>query len=344
MFPYGKSCGNYDIRVTTPPIYAPHANYQLSSYSYQTGRVRTSTRRADSQGRLQIQTTGGRGEEIGISGENLSPPVLFLTDTLHENIYVEAGKTVTLSFEVINLSTDPLDSVVFSCSTERPGSIQITSGPKTYDLEPGKVTHLQDLVTLTGHFTSRNQNLAYLHLGFQHKGARSARKRIIQVHIMDTLHEVAAENVKVFDGRSESLQIYRYGWGDWHNRVRMETITEGRGNGNGVVEPGEIFSVWIRLPEGGGDPVDRDTWHPVVPVGGQGSLQIPVEDVKEHLWTCGRALHSAQMTLPAGRAGAKTRTLHVQSELTRMLPADDCHRGSVDRIYIRYFRLPLRTR
>jgi hypothetical protein len=343
LFPYGKSCSSYEVKVTTPPVYSPLATYKLSAYNYESGGVTNSTLQADSEGKLQIETRGGRGDEIGISGNGLPPPVLFLTDTLHENLYIESGKNITLSFEVINLAPYPLDSVVFSCSTGNPGSLSILSGPKAYDLEPGKVTLLQDLVTISGKFTSCNKNLAYLYLGFDCKGVPSSRERIIQVHIIDTLHEVAAENVKVFDGRSETLQIYRYNWGDWDNRVRKETITEGRGNGNGVAEPGETFSVWIRVPGGGGDPVDLNTWHPVVPVGGQGSMGIRVENVNEYLWSCGRAIHSAQMSLPAIRAGKVAGSLNVQSELIRLLPADDCHRGSIDRINIHYFRVPLKT-
>jgi hypothetical protein len=144
----------------------------------------------------------------------------------------------------------------------------------------------------------------------------------------------------VFDGRSEQLPVYRYNWGDWDERVRHETISEGQGNGNGIAEPGEIFSVWIRIPSGEA-PEDLDTWHPVMPVGGEGSMEIQVENVKEYLFSTGRPSLSAQMKLPANNCANETGTLNVQSELIWMFPADDCHRGSVDRIYIHYFQVLL---
>ncbi|KPL15606.1 MAG: hypothetical protein AMS26_07280 [Bacteroides sp. SM23_62] len=340
-FPFGKSCGNYKIKVTSPPVYLPCSFYAISRYNYETGNVTSTPVQADSLGRLVIETGGGKGDEIGISGNGLSSPVLFIADTLHENLYVEAGSRISLSFEVINLSSSRLDSVVFSCTTENTEAICIETGPRAYDLEPGKVTVLHDLVTLTGNFTSRNRNLAYLRLGIHHKGKPSLRERIIQVHITDSIKKISAENFMIFDGRSEQLPVYRYDWGDWNNRVRLETISEGLGNGNGVAEPGETFSVWIRIPEGE-DPVDLDTWHPVVPVGGQGSMDVHVENVNEYLWSTGRPLLSAQMRFPVNHAGNQSSTLNVQSELVRLLPANDCHRGSVDRIYIHYFRVPLR--
>ena len=340
-FPYGKPCGNYGIKVTSPSIYYPDGTYTLSIYNYETGSVTYNRVRADSHARLEIETRGGSGDEIGISGNGLPPPILFLTDTLHENLYIEAGKKISLSFEVINLSPSRLDSVVFTCSTENTEAICIETGPKSYDLEPGEVTILNDLVTITGNFTSRNKNLAYLRLGIIHNGIPSSRERIIQVHITDTLKEVPAEDILVFDGRSEQLLVYRYDWGDWDRKVRLETISEGRGNGNGIAEPGETFSVWIRIPEGE-DPEDLDTWHPVVPIGGQGSMEIHVENVNEYLLSAGRALLSAQMRLPATYAGNETISLNVQSELIRLLPANDCHRGSVDKFYLHYFQVPIR--
>ena len=38
------------------------------------------------------------------------------------------------------------------------------------------------------------------------------------------------------------------------------TITEGRGNGNGKLEPGEEAIIWIQLDQGL-DPFDKDNWY-----------------------------------------------------------------------------------
>jgi hypothetical protein len=78
-----------------------------------------------------------------------------------------------------------------------------------------------------------------------------------------------------------------------------------------------------------------------MPVGGEGSMEIHVESVHEYLFSTGRPSLSAQMKLPANYFQNETGTLNVQSELNWMYPADDCHRGSVDRIYIHYFQVPL---
>jgi len=339
-FPYGKPCGNFYIAVTTPAIYSPYGNYHLSTYHYETGEIRSSTIQADKKGRLHIETRGGRGDEIGISGNGLPSPILFLSDTNQENIYVASGRTTSLSLKVINLSPSRLDSVVFTCYTENTDALSIASSSKVYNLAPGAITSLNDLLSITGNFISRNKNLAYLHIGYLHNGVISTRERIIQVHIMDALKKVSTDDIMIFDGRSEQLPVYRYNWGDWDNRVRPEMISEGKGNGNGIAEPGEIFSVWIRIPAGEA-PEDLDTWHPVTPVGGPGSMKVQVNNIKEYLFSTGRPSLSAQMKLPATYPANEVKTLNVQSELIWMCPADDCHRGSVDRIFIHYFQVPL---
>ena len=38
------------------------------------------------------------------------------------------------------------------------------------------------------------------------------------------------------------------------------SVTEGKGNGNGILEPGEEATFWVRM-EQGMDPFDKNTWH-----------------------------------------------------------------------------------
>ena len=72
-------------------------------------------------------------------------------------------------------------------------------------------------------------------------------------------------------------------------------------------------------------------------------MDIHVESIREYLFSTGRPSLSALMRLPATFDSSKRNFLHVQSELIWMQPAEDCHRGSVDRIFIRYFRLPINS-
>lgn len=337
-FPYGKPCGSYEIKVSTPPIYTPEQIYTLARYSYQSGKVNYSQVLANNLGKLKILSDGGAGEEIGISGAGLEPPILFLSDTLNENIYIEAGKSTDISFKVINLSPDTLDSIVFTCTSSPELFLEAHCESTAYQLQAGKVTTIKNQVSLSGTFSSPNRNVAYLHLSYSLSGESSSRERIIQVNILDSIVTLPPEDILVFDGRNEELPVYSYDWGDWNTPVRSKIIQEGSGNGNGIPEQGEIFSVWIRLP-GGEDPLDQDTWHPVMPLGSSGRTDF--EGTREYLWSTGRALRSAQMSLPADSFSKQEDPLLVQSELIRMLAAEDCYRGSVDKFRTPYFNIIL---
>ena len=37
-------------------------------------------------------------------------------------------------------------------------------------------------------------------------------------------------------------------------------LTEGKGNGNGVLEPGEEATIWVKMPQGM-DPFDKNNWY-----------------------------------------------------------------------------------
>ncbi len=40
----------------------------------------------------------------------------------------------------------------------------------------------------------------------------------------------------------------------------MRTVTEGKGNGNGILEPGEEATIWVRMAQGM-DPFDKGNWY-----------------------------------------------------------------------------------
>jgi hypothetical protein len=64
----------------------------------------------------------------------------------------------------------------------------------------------------------------------------------------------------VLDGRSAEFDIFRQGGNQGGGFIRKRTIVEGEGNGNGITEPGEEVTIWVRTAQGL-DPLDKNTWH-----------------------------------------------------------------------------------
>jgi hypothetical protein len=66
--------------------------------------------------------------------------------------------------------------------------------------------------------------------------------------------------LEVLDGRSATFKVFRQRGNQGGGSAIDRVVTEGKGNGNGILEPGEEATIWIRLAQGM-DPFDKNTWH-----------------------------------------------------------------------------------
>jgi hypothetical protein len=65
---------------------------------------------------------------------------------------------------------------------------------------------------------------------------------------------------EVLDGRTITLPVFRQKGNQGGGFVLQRTVTEGKGNGNGILEPGEEATIWVKLPQGL-DPFDKGNWY-----------------------------------------------------------------------------------
>jgi hypothetical protein len=66
--------------------------------------------------------------------------------------------------------------------------------------------------------------------------------------------------VEILDGRKLSLTTFRQAGNQGGGSSVPREVSEGKGNGNGKLEPGEEATVWVRLPQGL-DPFDKNNWY-----------------------------------------------------------------------------------
>jgi len=66
--------------------------------------------------------------------------------------------------------------------------------------------------------------------------------------------------IEIVDGRTIALPVFQQKGNQGGGASIQRTITEGRGNGNGVLEPGEDATIWVKL-EQGLDPFDKVNWY-----------------------------------------------------------------------------------
>ena len=85
-------------------------------------------------------------------------------------------------------------------------------------------------------------------------------------------------DLAVLDGRSLTVPIYNNG--DY--TITEKTIQGGKGNGNGIMEPGEQVLLYVRLPAGLGSK-DINTFHPAYVLNPEDCRSISVEAVRPSL-------------------------------------------------------------
>jgi hypothetical protein len=66
--------------------------------------------------------------------------------------------------------------------------------------------------------------------------------------------------IEILDGRTVTLSVFRQKGNQGGGGPIQRTVTEGKGNGNGILEPGEEATLWVKMTQGM-DPFDRNNWY-----------------------------------------------------------------------------------
>src|SRR5262245_60633346 len=151
-----------------------------------------------------------------------------------------------------------MEAVRATLTSEYP-TAHILSGKVTIPrIEPGGVVDISDRLHVrftagAGYFAPTRLTLT---LGYD--GWHSVTKNI-DVLVIPEIVETARE-VMIFDGRTANLNVFRQKGNQGGGGSTARTVTEGKGNGNGVLEPGEEATIWVRIRQGL-DPFDKNNWY-----------------------------------------------------------------------------------
>jgi hypothetical protein len=81
----------------------------------------------------------------------------------------------------------------------------------------------------------------------------------VDVEIAPSARPVPAA-FEILDGRTVTFDVFRQKGNQGGGGPVQRTVTEGKGNGNGVLEPGEEATIWVKLAQGL-DPFDKGNWY-----------------------------------------------------------------------------------
>jgi hypothetical protein len=66
--------------------------------------------------------------------------------------------------------------------------------------------------------------------------------------------------VEVLDGRTMTFPVFHQKGNQGGGAAVERRVTEGKGNGNGILEPGEEATTWVKMAQGM-DPFDKNNWY-----------------------------------------------------------------------------------
>jgi pimeloyl-ACP methyl ester carboxylesterase len=292
------------ITLTTAPLYRAGAEYQISDYDLTNGSSEPAKAQADRDGRLTLHVDCG-GHELSFSGPGAGAqaPVL-LPLTGKDALRLMPGKSLSLPIRIYNPRGTPLDNVRVSLTSEYPTVTIIQGDAELKSIASGSVADLSSNFQIR--LTAADQDFAHarLKLKLVYDGYFEVNKSIDILIAPD--HMPQPLEVAVLDGRTKTFPVFRQKGNQGGGSSIQRTVTEGKGNGNGVLEPGEQATIWVKLAQGL-DPFDKNNWcRAKVYTGSPLLAEIgDIEEEKQREWT-GAQSRTSLMELKAGTpAGAE---------------------------------------
>jgi poly(3-hydroxybutyrate) depolymerase len=261
--PDGPSAACKQLNVTTAGLYQIGATYKTYDLSLKDDRVTMKDLVADPQGKLHL-TTDCSGHEFSFSGKGIKSeqPLILLPLTTHDQLRVMPGKPLNLPIRLWNPGSVPLKNLHVELRSDYP-TVQILRGSADVpELKPGQVVDLASRFLVQ--FTAGDGDFARARLYLNASAATANNKT--ESAALQTYFDVlvapsnlaAPLSMAVLDGRTKTFPTFYQGVHGGGVSVPRK-ITEGEGNGNGELEPGEQATIWLQTAQGL-DPFDKGNW------------------------------------------------------------------------------------
>jgi hypothetical protein len=256
--PDGPPLEDRRLVVTTAPLYRAGATYTLIDFNLT--REEESRREvvADPEGRIKFEIDGS-GHQISFVGPGTGsqPPVL-LPLSEKDRPYLPPNLDVKLPIRIYNPRGEPMREVAASLSSEYP-TVEILRERYVIDkIDSGEFFDLCEV--LKARFTSGGGFFAptrlFLHLTYD--GWHGVDLNV-DVHVLPEVIPKPAE-FEILDGRTVRFNVFRQAGNQGGGGIIKREVTEGRGNGNGLLEPGEEATIWVKMVQGM-DPFDKNNWY-----------------------------------------------------------------------------------
>ncbi|MBL0161077.1 MAG: hypothetical protein IPP47_28935 [Bryobacterales bacterium] len=288
--PDGPPVPGRTVRITTAPLYRAGAVYAILDAPLNGAAPRRLSLTANAEGRLLFEVDGA-GRQISITGPGAASqaPVL-LPVSRGGGLRVLPEMETTLPLRVYNPQTVPLKGVSVSVESAYPAVELLNAKATIAEIPPGGTIDLSAQFKARFHAGAGDYAPASIRVTLSSDPA----PRVEEIDVMiapDGMGPPLA--VEVLDGRTVTLRVFRQKGNQGGGTALERTVTEGKGNGNGVLEPGEEATIWVKLAQGL-DPFDKGNWYRARVYSSSPMLEEieRLEEQKQREWTGAKELTS----------------------------------------------------
>jgi pimeloyl-ACP methyl ester carboxylesterase len=256
--PDGPPAANHFLTIKTAPIYKPGQLYNVLDHGLATSKTARKEATADSEGRITV-SADGLGHQISIAGAGIGKQAaVLLPVTRSDRLRVAPNIDVPLPVRIYNPGSEPITGLTVVLSSEYPTVRFPANSVAIARLEGGAAEDLSD--RLRARFTAGGGYFAAarLRVTIKSDGQPEVSENIDVLIAPEIVPRPLA--VEILDGRTVTLNVFRQKGNQGGGESIQRTITEGKGNGNGLLEPGEEATIWVRMAQGM-DPFDKNNWY-----------------------------------------------------------------------------------
>ena len=305
--PDGPAVSGRKITIQTAPRYSAHKSYAILDFQLSTGKTTKLQTTADADGRLEF-TVDGSGHQLSFIGPGTGgePPVL-LPWTTKDKLRLLPQTSVALPLRVYNPRGEAMTEVKIEASSEYP-TVQFLRRTATLPkIEPGAAVDLAQHFSMR--LTSGNGYFEPLRVQIKltYDGWHEVTRDLDLLVIPEVLPKPAA--VEVLDGRTVTLKVFHQQGNQGGGKSIERTVTEGKGNGNGVLEPGEEATLWVKMVQGM-DPFDKNNWYRCKVYSDSTWIEevADIQEGKQREWTGAQERSSLVRLSPKTPRGEKLRS------------------------------------